>query len=201
MVIDLFRQMRLPAKQVRTVAGIWHAWRDARGTLDHELSTALLPLTSLLGMPDIVLGCQPGAAGHVVRSVHSCGWLRGGGSSGEGGGGSGAVDGGQVCICELCAANMASRLLGGSGRSTASAQVAAARVSTVHQRDADLFVEVLRAVCMTGVLFSPEQLMRQTSLTLKDGALVDWLWLCKVAAEELEREEVIGGMQQSFGIV
>eukprot|EP00892_Ulva_mutabilis_P001433 jgi/Ulvmu1/11290/UM074_0005.1 len=200
-VLELFQKMRLHPEQKRAAAAMWRTWRDSRFVLDTALTTAQLPLAGLLGAPDIVLGQQSQPEGHTVRSIDSAGWLGSGADAQHGTqhaehGESGGIACGDVCLCVSCAANISGSLLGASSHSTAVASKAMDHLAAVHRDDADEAVELLRAMCIPGVMFTAEQYARQSALTLQQGAMVDWVWFCKTAAEELEREALYADMHK-----
>lgn len=123
------------------------------------------------------------------------------GVDGPGGGADVALRGDRICLCMSCASIMAKRMAGVSAGVTADARRSVAALSGVHRRDGEVAVEQLRAICMPGSIFTPEQYAQQTALVLQQGALMDWLWLCKVAAAELQHREVFENLDQQCSSV
>lgn len=194
-MLSLFRRMRLTRRAQRAAAGMWRAWRDSRAALDDKFSDALMPLTAVMGLPDMMLSSQPHAYGHAVRSVNGIiDHVQPSAIDNQ-------ADGGDVCICDTCAANIGERLLGATGHSTACAHRAMTRLDAAQKHEAKEFVQLLRTICTPDVVFTTDQYARQTVLALQLGALMDWVWLCKTASEELAREELFDSVHCCLGTV
>eukprot|EP00892_Ulva_mutabilis_P011414 jgi/Ulvmu1/8645/UM046_0050.1 len=200
-VLYLFRQMQLSHAQQRAAASMWSAWQDMRSKLDTHFANALMPLAATLGMQDVILDGGPNSHGHSARSVDSMRPNMAVDLLLDGKHRPDAGVGGGVCICDACATNMGERLLGASGRSMESAHNAMLRLARAQRREAAKFVELLRVICIPDALFTTEQHAQQTVLALQQGAMMDWLWLCKSAKENLEREDLFESMHRCLGVV
>ena len=65
----------------------------------------------------------------------------------------------------------------------------------VHKLDGDMMAEVTRVLRMPGAIFLPEQLALAIPLTTHCSmTAVDWLWVCRCAAEDATREETFAGL-------
>lgn len=197
-MLKLYQCMRLSEAQKEALAATWRSWCDTRAALDVDLSRALLPFANSVRNVLLLLNGPPQCA----AAQHGFTIDRGGAAE-VAPPGMHAPSGHRtnVCICDRCAADMSERLLGIVGESIVSAQTAVRRMREVHQHEAATAVALLRALCMPGVLLSGVQLTRQAPLVLRRGVHMDWLWLCKTAAEELSRVEVFRAMRSSCGPV
>lgn len=65
-----------------------------------------------------------------------------------------------------------------------------------QRQDGDMLAEVTRAVRMPGTFFTPEQFTLAVALAAQHGVLrVDWLWLCRNAADEAARDSHFAALQ------
>lgn len=112
-----------------------------------------------------------------------------------------AVQGHRICLCGGCVRVLEERMAGLNAYVTAAARRGVAALAGVHRREGEVAVEQLRAICMPGAIFTPEQYAHQTAIVLQQGALMDWFWLCKVAAAELQHTELFDGVDQRCNAV
>lgn len=181
-------------EQQRSAAGVWHMWQRSRATLDAHFTAALAPLASLLDTSELPVGTiRAFARGIMGAQVES--------EVPEGTSAQYHCSAGGSSLWEPWTGPLARRLLGVDGRLSWRVQAASRALSEVHARDAREFVEELRAVCIPGVMFTPEQCARHSALSLRHGVLVDWFWLCKVAAEEVRRSEMLADVEARFGAI
>lgn len=177
---DLFARFYnlLQPPQLVSLAGAWHAWRATRRALNLRLQHALLPLASLPGMPQLKSICvlmhvatQPPAAAPpcgAERRLGGCG-----------------TEAAPTRADELH--QLAGELLGVSAAAQVAAATAASRLAALQRCDSASLREWAHAAGTSTVFFSLEQLLLLTNMLTVPQR--DWLHVCRMAAEELQRDD------------
>lgn len=122
-----------------------------------------------------------------------------GGSGGGSGSGSDPGGGSVACVCSKCVEGLAPKLLGVGVGASVAAQAAMRQLLLLQEQDLALCAHTVLGVSIPGAFFSSEQMLIAAAALPRHGVVaVDWLWVVKMANDQLRMSDCVEGFDHTM---